>query len=142
VEADAAGFTKGKRLSKIGWRSQDTAELFFTDCRIPRQNRLGRKGTGFKNLMTNLQQERLICSIGAQTAAEFILKETIRYCKGRQMFGKPLTGFQNTQFVLAEMATEVKIAWPTIVCSSSVAMVIVKNIRLQEHGETFELHAS
>ncbi len=109
VEADTPGFTKGKRLNKIGWRSQDTAELFFADCRIPKENRLGKKGTGFKNLMTNLQQERLICTIGAQTAAEFMLEETIRYCKVRQMFGKPLTGFQNTQFVLAEMATEVKI---------------------------------
>ncbi|MGV8057146.1 MAG: acyl-CoA dehydrogenase family protein [Smithellaceae bacterium] len=109
VEAGTPGFEKGKRLNKIGWRSQDTAELFFANCRIPRENRLGKKGTGFKNLMTNLQQERLICAIGAQTAAEFMLEETIRYCKVRQVFGKPLTGFQNTQFVLAEMASEVKI---------------------------------
>ena len=109
VEAQTPGFAKGKRLNKIGWRSQDTAELFFSDCRIGQENRLGKKGTGFKNLMTNLQQERLICTIGAQTAAEFMLGETIRYCKVRQMFGKPLTGFQNTQFVLAEMASEVKI---------------------------------
>ena len=109
VEAGTPGFEKGKRLNKIGWRSQDTAELFFTDCRIPKENRLGPKGSGFKNLMKNLQQERLICTIGAQTAAEFILEETIRYCKQRQVFGKPLTEFQNTQFVLAEAATEVKI---------------------------------
>lgn len=109
VEAGTPGFEKGRRLNKIGWRSQDTAELFFTDCRIPRENRLGKKGTGFKNLMINLQQERLICAIGAQTAAEFILAEAIRYCRERQAFGKPLTGFQNTQFALAEMAAEVKI---------------------------------
>ncbi len=109
AEAETPGFVKGKRLNKIGWRSQDTAELFFADCRIPKKNRLGKKGTGFKNLMTNLQQERLICTIGAQTAAEFMLEETIRYCKSRQLFGKPLTGFQNTQFVLAEMAAEVRI---------------------------------
>lgn len=109
VEAGTPGFEKGKKLNKIGWRSQDTAELFFTDCRIPKKNRLGPKGTGFKNLMTNLQQERLICTIGAQTAAEFILDETIRYCKQRQVFGKSLAGFQNTQFVVAEMASEVKI---------------------------------
>jgi acyl-CoA dehydrogenase len=109
VEAGTPGFEKGKKLNKIGWRSQDTAELFFTDCRIPKENRLGPKGTGFKNLMTNLQQERLICTIGAQTAAEFILDEAIRYCKQRQVFGKSLAGFQNTQFVVAEMASEVKI---------------------------------
>jgi len=109
VEAGTAGFEKGRRIKKIGWRSQDTAELFFSDCRIPRANRLGAQGTGFKNLMTNLQQERLICAIGAQTAAEFVLGETIKYCKGRWAFGKPLTGFQNTQFALAEMAAEIRI---------------------------------
>ena len=109
VEAGTPGFEKGKLLKKIGWRSQDTAELFFSDCRIPRANRLAEKGTGFKNLMTNLQQERLICTIGAITAAEFMLEETISYCKQREVFGKPLTRFQNTQFALAEMAAEVKI---------------------------------
>jgi acyl-CoA dehydrogenase len=109
VEAGTPGFEKGKKLDKIGWRSQDTAELFFNDCRIPKENRLGGQGTGFKNLMKNLQQERLICTIGAQTAAEFMLEETLRYCRQRQVFGKPLTGFQYTQFALAEMAAEVKI---------------------------------
>lgn len=109
VEAGTPGFEKGKRLRKIGWHSQDTSELFFSDCRIPKENRLGKKGTGFKKLMTNLQQERLIAVIGAQATAEFSLQETIRYCKERHMFGKPLIGFQNTQFVLAELASEVKI---------------------------------
>ncbi|MEN6373284.1 MAG: acyl-CoA dehydrogenase family protein, partial [Smithella sp.] len=109
VEAGTPGFEKGKRLKKIGWHSQDTSELFFSDCRIPKENRLGKKGTGFKKLMTNLQQERLIAVIGAQATAEFALQETIRYCKERHMFGKPLIGFQNTQFVLAELAAEVKI---------------------------------
>jgi acyl-CoA dehydrogenase len=109
VEAGTHGFEKGKRLKKIGWRSQDTAELFFADCRIPKDNRLGPKGTGFKNLMINLQQERLICTIGAQTAAEFMLEETIRYCRQREVFGKKLSQLQNTQFVLAEMAAEVTV---------------------------------
>ncbi len=109
VEAGTPGFEKGKVLKKVGWRSQDTAELFFNDCRIPKENRLGAQGTGFKNLMKNLQQERLICTIGAITAAEFMLAETIKYCKEREVFGKPLTKFQNTQFALAEMAADVKI---------------------------------
>ena len=109
MEAGTPGFEKGKRLNKIGWHSQDTAELFFNDCRIPKENRLGGKGTGFKNLMRNLQQERLICAIGEVTAAEFVLAETIKYCREREVFGKPLTRFQNTQFALAEMATEVRI---------------------------------
>ncbi len=109
VEAGTPGFEKGRMLKKVGWRSQDTAELFFTDCRIPKENRLGEKGTGFKKLMTNLQQERLICTLGAQTAAEFMLEETIRYCRQREVFGKTLAGYQNTQFALAEMAAEVRI---------------------------------
>ena len=109
VEAGTPGFEKGKVLKKIGWRSQDTAQLFFQNCRIPKENRLGTKGSGFKNLMKNLQQERLICTIGAITAAEFMLAETIKYCKQREVFGKPLTKFQNTQFALAEMAAEIKI---------------------------------
>ena len=109
VEVGTPGFEKVKNLKKIGWRSQDTAELFFHDCHIPKENRLGEKGTGFKKLMKNLQQERLICAIGAISAAEFMLAETIKYCKQREVFGKPLTRFQNTQFTLAEMAAEVKI---------------------------------
>lgn len=109
VEAGTPGFEKGRMLKKVGWRSQDTAELFFADCRIPKENRLGEKGTGFKKLMTNLQQERLICTLGAQTAAEFMLEETIRYCRQREVFGKVLAGYQNTQFALAEMAAEVRI---------------------------------
>jgi acyl-CoA dehydrogenase len=109
VEAGTPGFEKGKKIKKIGWHSQDTAELYFQDCRIPKENRLGARGTGFKNLMRNLQQERLICAIGEVATAEFILAETIKYCKQREVFGKPLTKFQNTQFAIAEMATEVRI---------------------------------
>lgn len=116
VEAGTPGFEKGKVLKKIGWRSQDTAQLFFQNCRIPKENRLGTKGSGFKNLMKNLQQERLICTIGAMTAAEFMLAETIKYCKQREVFGKPLTKFQNTQFVLAEMAADVKIGRTFVDC--------------------------
>jgi acyl-CoA dehydrogenase len=116
VEAGTPGFEKGKVLKKIGWRSQDTAQLFFQNCRIPKENRLGAKGSGFKNLMKNLQQERLICTIGAMTAAEFMLAETIKYCKQREVFGKPLTKFQNTQFVLAEMAADVKIGRTFVDC--------------------------
>jgi acyl-CoA dehydrogenase len=109
VEAGTPGFEKGGKIKKIGWHSQDTAELYFNDCRIPKENRLGEKGTGFKNLMRNLQQERLLCAIGEVTAAEFVLNETIKYCRQREVFGKPLTKFQNTQFAIAEMAAEVRI---------------------------------
>ncbi|MGO9213533.1 MAG: acyl-CoA dehydrogenase family protein [Syntrophales bacterium] len=109
VEAGTPGFEKGKQIKKIGWHSQDTAELYFTDCRIPKQNRLGNKGSGFLKLMMKLQQERLICAIGAMIAAEFILDFTIKYCKERNAFGRPISKFQHVQFEIVEMATETKL---------------------------------
>jgi acyl-CoA dehydrogenase len=109
VEAGAPGFEKGKQIKKVGWHSQDTGELFFNDCRIPKENRLGEKGSGFLKLMLKLQQERLVCAIGAVAGAEYMLELTIRYCKERTAFGKPLSKFQNTQFEIVEMATEVKL---------------------------------
>jgi acyl-CoA dehydrogenase len=109
VEAGTPGFEKGKRIKKVGWHSQDTAELYFSDCRVPKKNRLGEKGSGFRLLMEKLQQERLICCIGAQCAAEHMLEMTIAYCQERKAFGKPISKFQNTQFKIVEMATEVKL---------------------------------
>ena len=109
VEAGTPGFEKGKQIKKIGWHSQDTAELYFTDCRIPKANRMGDKGSGFLKLMIKLAQERLVCAIGAVAAAEFMLEITIQYCKERTAFGRPLSKFQNTQFEIVEMATEVKL---------------------------------
>jgi acyl-CoA dehydrogenase len=109
VEADTPGFEKGKKIKKIGWHSQDTAELYFTDCRIPRENRLGQKGSGFLMLMDKLQQERLMCSIIAVAAAENMLQWTVDYTRQRTAFGKPISKFQNTQFKIVEMATEVKL---------------------------------
>ena len=109
VEAGTPGFEKGKRIKKVGWHSQDTSELYFTDCRIPQANRLGDKGTGFLKLMLKLQQERLVCAIGAVSSAEYILDLTIKYCKERVAFGRPISKFQNTQFEIVEMMTEVKL---------------------------------
>jgi acyl-CoA dehydrogenase len=109
VEAGTPGFEKGKQIKKIGWHSQDTAELYFTDCRIPKENRLGDKGSGFLKLMMKLQQERLVCAIGAVIAAEFILDFTIKYCKERNAFGRPISKFQHVQFEIVEMATETKL---------------------------------
>lgn len=109
VEAGTPGFEKGKQIKKAGWHSQDTGELFFNDCRIPKENRLGEKGSGFLKLMLKLQQERLVCAIGAVAGAEYMLELTIKYCKERTAFGKPLSKFQNTQFEIVEMATEVRL---------------------------------
>jgi acyl-CoA dehydrogenase len=109
VEAGTPGFEKGKQIKKIGWHSQDTSELYFTDCRIPKENRLGNKGSGFIKLMMKLQQERLVCAIGAVIAAEFMLDFTIKYCKERNAFGRPISKFQHVQFEIVEMATEAKL---------------------------------
>jgi len=109
VEDGTPGFEKGRKLDKMGMHSQDTAELHFNDCRIPATNLLGQEGSGFYYLMEKLQQERLVCAIGAQAAAEVVLEETIKYTQERTAFGKPLCKFQNTQFKLVEVATELEI---------------------------------
>jgi acyl-CoA dehydrogenase len=110
VDAGTPGFSKGRNLKKIGMHAQDTSELHFEDCRIPASGLLGDEGAGFFYLMQKLQQERLVVAIGAVAGAEAALEGTIKYCQERTAFGKPISKFQNTQFKLAEMATEVEIA--------------------------------
>ena len=109
VEAGTPGFIKGRRLQKMGLHIQDTAELFFEDCRVPATNLLGQEGRGFYYLMDKLQQERLIAIIRAQVGSEEMLKPTVEYTKQRQAFGKPISAFQHNAFKLAEMATEVEL---------------------------------
>jgi alkylation response protein AidB-like acyl-CoA dehydrogenase len=109
VESGTPGFTRGRQLEKMGFHSQDTSELFFTNCRIPETNRLGQKGSGFYMLMEKLQQERLATAIGATASAEYILEATIDYCKKTLVSGRPISKSQAVQFALVEMATEVKI---------------------------------
>jgi acyl-CoA dehydrogenase len=109
VEAGTPGFIKGKKLQKMGMPAQDTAELHFEDCRIPAGNRLGEEGAGFFMLMNKLQQERLVVAIGCQAKAEVVLADTLAYVKDRQAFGKPIGKFQNTQFTLADCATQVEV---------------------------------
>lgn len=109
VAAGTPGFSKGKQLEKMGWHSQDTAELFFSDCRIPVTHRLGDKGAGFFLLMDKLQQERLACAMGAVTAAERIVEQTIAFCQNTVMDGKPLSRSQAVQFALVEMSAEARI---------------------------------
>ncbi|USK75695.1 acyl-CoA dehydrogenase family protein [Peribacillus frigoritolerans] len=108
VERDTPGFSRGRKLKKLGLHSQDTAELIFEDCRVPKENLLGEEGKGFIYLMEKLQQERLVVAICAQTASEDMLADTIEYVRGREAFGKSVSQFQNTQFKIAEMATEIK----------------------------------
>jgi len=109
VERDTPGFERGRNLDKVGMHSQDTAELFFTDARVPVANRLGEEGAGFTQLVTNLPQERLSIAVTAVAAARSIFQRTLEYTKERTAFGQPVASFQNSRFRLAEMATEIEI---------------------------------
>ena len=109
VPEGTPGFRKGRTLEKIGRHASDTAELWFEDCRVPGENLLGDEGRGFYHLMENLQEERLVTSLSAQAGAEWALDLTIEHCRGRELFGRPLSKFQNTRFELAEIATQVEL---------------------------------
>ncbi|MCH2186937.1 acyl-CoA dehydrogenase family protein, partial [Myxococcota bacterium] len=109
VEADTPGFERGRNLEKIGLKGQDTSELFFRECHVPATHLLGREGQGFKMLMEKLQQERLCIGIGSIASAKRSLDDTIDYVRERKAFGQRISGFQNTQFKLAELASEIEI---------------------------------
>ncbi len=110
LEEGTKGFTKGKKLKKVGMKAQDTSELFFDNVRVPQSNLLGEENKGFIYLMQDLPQERLSVAITGIAAAESILQQTIEYTKERKAFGQPIADFQNTQFKLAEMDTELTAA--------------------------------
>ncbi len=109
VEDGTPGFTRGRQLEKMGLHAQDTAELFFSNCRIPKANILGEKGAGFLMLMQKLQQERLVSAFMTVVCAEKILEQTIQYCNTTMVDGKPLGKYQQVKFTLAEMATETRL---------------------------------
>ncbi|MFI9833593.1 acyl-CoA dehydrogenase family protein [Streptomyces sp. NPDC051913] len=106
VERGMKGFERGRNLDKIGQKAQDTAELFFEDVRVPKENLLGEENTAFVSLMAHLAQERLAIAVGAAAAAEHILDVTTAYVKEREAFGRPLARLQHVRFEIAEMATE------------------------------------
>ena len=110
AERGMEGFERGRNLEKIGNHSQDTAELFFDDVRIPVSNRLGEEGEAFRYLSSNLAQERLSIAITGVASARAALDSTVEYVKERTAFGKSLGEFQNTKFVLAEIKTAVEVA--------------------------------
>jgi alkylation response protein AidB-like acyl-CoA dehydrogenase len=110
VERGMPGFERGRKLDKMGMHAQDTAELSFTDVRVPAANMLGNEGDGFKGLTRNLAQERLAASAGAVAGAAAALDLTIDYVRERKAFGKPIGANQNTRFVIATLATELDLA--------------------------------
>jgi len=109
VEAGTPGFERGRKLDKIGLPSQDTAELFFDNARVPAENLLGEEGRGLQYLMSHLPRERLGVTAKAMATTRAIYDITLDYCKQRTAFGQPIADFQNTRFELAEMATEIDI---------------------------------
>jgi alkylation response protein AidB-like acyl-CoA dehydrogenase len=110
VEAGTPGFTRGRRLAKVGLKANDTAELFFDDCRVPVANLIGGENQGFYHLMANLPRERLSIAVAAVAAAERLLAITLDHARTREAFGRPIGRFQHNRFVLAELDTEVTIA--------------------------------
>src|SRR4029078_3708192 len=110
VERGMEGFEGGRNLAKMGLHAQDTAELSFTDVRVPKEKPLGAEGSGFVSLMETLPQERISIGCIAVAAIEHVLSLFLSDAKEREPFGKPIGKFQHNRFVLAEMATEAHIA--------------------------------
>ena len=110
VERGMQGFERGRNLDKVGMKAQDTAELFFDNVEVPKENLLGEEGSGFISLMMNLGQERISIAAMAVAAIEHVLDISLAYAKERTAFGKPIGSFQHNRFVLAEMATHAHIA--------------------------------
>jgi len=111
VEADREGFARGRNLDKIGFHSQDTSELFFSDLRVPAGNLLGAEGAGFACLMNQLPQERLSIAVSAQAAAQRAFDEGLAFTRQRKAFGKTVFDFQNTKFTLAGLAARLQVGW-------------------------------
>ncbi|MGC1474068.1 MAG: acyl-CoA dehydrogenase family protein [Psychroserpens sp.] len=109
MESTMEGFEKGKPFKKIGMKAQDTCELFFDNVQVPKENLLGEEGQGFKIMMTELARERLTVGLNAIGGAEGALKNTIAYTSTRTAFKQPIANFQNTQFKLAECATQLQL---------------------------------
>ncbi|WIX75645.1 acyl-CoA dehydrogenase family protein [Amycolatopsis carbonis] len=109
VETGTPGFTRGRKLDKVGLHAQDTAELYFSDVRVPGSNLVGTEGGGFVHLMDRLPRERMSIAASAISSAQAVFDDTTRYCFERTAFGKPIGDFQNTRFTLAEITTELDV---------------------------------
>ncbi|MDT5076292.1 MAG: hypothetical protein QOJ80_929 [Mycobacterium sp.] len=110
VERDMPGFTRGRKLDKMGLHAQDTAELHFEDVRVPATNVLGKEGRGFYHLMENLPSERLSIAVSAIAGARESWRQTLQYAKDRKAFGQSIGNFQHNRFLLAEMDTELDVS--------------------------------
>lgn len=111
VEADRPGFSRGKRLKKMGMKASDTAELFYSDVRVPAANLLGEENRGFAQVMGEIPKERISIATIAMAASQKAFDMTVAYARERQVFGQKLADFQNTQFKLAELKTQLMVGW-------------------------------
>ena len=114
VETEREGFSRGRNLEKIGQKAADTSEMFFADVRVPVSNVLGKEGGGFAVLMNELPRERITIACRALAEAQRAYELTVEYVKERKAFGKQVYEFQNTQFKLAEMKTDLAVGWSYI----------------------------
>ena len=110
IDASSPGFSVSRTIRKMGWHASDTGELVFEDCIVPAANLLGNEGDGFYGIMENFQMERLSMAVMAHATAELAFDETLRYCRERSAFGRPLSGFQVLRHRLVDMATKVEVA--------------------------------
>jgi acyl-CoA dehydrogenase len=110
VERGMEGFERGANLAKIGLKSQDTAELFFNNVKVPKENLLGQPHRGFYHMMHGLVEERLLAAVGFVANAEAAFQATMEYTQERHAFGQPIAAFQNTRFRMADMRTEIDVA--------------------------------
>ncbi|WP_062464026.1 acyl-CoA dehydrogenase family protein [Demequina soli] len=110
IPTDSPGFSRGRRLDKVGLHAQDTSEIHFQGVRVPAANMLGAEGSGFLGLVRNLSQERLSIAAAAVASSEGVLERTLQYVKDRHAFGQPIGSFQNTRFELADMVTAVRVS--------------------------------
>jgi len=110
IERGTPGFTVSRKLDKLGWRSSDTGELSFEDCRVPAANLLGEEGQGFYEIMGNFQWERLSLALGAIGSAADIFEQALAFVQSRRAFGRTVADFQVTKHRLAEMATDLEAA--------------------------------
>jgi acyl-CoA dehydrogenase len=108
IEADTPGYSVSDKLKKTGWWTSDTGQIFFDDCRVPLENRIGEENKGFYYQMENFQSERLAMAVQSNMISRMCLEEAIKYARQRKAFGKTLTGFQVTRHKIAEMATRVE----------------------------------
>jgi butyryl-CoA dehydrogenase len=132
VEKDTSGFTVGKKEDKMGINASDTRELIFQDCRIPKENLLGKEGMGFKIAMATLDGGRIGIAAQALGIAQRALDETVKYVKEREQFGRPIGKFQGLQWYIAEMATKVE----------SARNLVYKAALTKDSGESFSTEAA